>query len=374
MSVTCYKIVEKLRESPFAIPHLSDFGLEEVGKGSYQEILTNEHLTLYSLDFDTQTAVFVETPADLDLSQAPFMFVPQYDDALRVLTVSFQTLIQMAETVSIDADRLVFIHSTGRCGSTLASQIFSQIPGVINLSEPFVLPQLVIEKNAYPAKEDELKALLKATILILCKTEAETAWVIKEHSYALALAGWLGELFPQAKHLFLYRNAETWMRSCLSAYFGGGEMTPEELRGHELGYRAYKEPLIPPIGALPPEPHLPFAELMSMEWLSYMERHSQFCEMGLEMLAIRYRDWKQMPEQTAVAMLDYCNCRPDDLSAVLAALTRDSQAGTILAQDTVKQRWDVTDEQRAIMAAVLSKHRFINSADYEALNTLKMGY
>lgn len=372
MEAVEFNIVDKRRESAFAIPHLSDFGLERKGQVSVDEILRNACITLYSLDFDTKTAVFVETPADIDLSQAPFMFVPQYDEALRVLTLSFDEMLQLADGITIKEERLVFIHSTGRCGSTLASQVFAQVPGVVNLSEPFVLPQLVIEKVAHSGQKDELINLFKASVLLLCKTDANTAWVIKEHSYALELADWLYDLFPQAKHLFLYRNTETWMRSCLSAYFGGGAMTTEELLREEAGFRAYKDRLIPSLAILPPEPHLSFAETMTIEWLSYMERHAQFCGMGMEMLAIRYQDWKASPQKTAEAMLDYCRCRPDDMSAVHAILEQDSQGGTMLAQETVTQPWVITDRQRAIMDRILQEHSLVNSADYEAFNSLKL--
>ncbi len=297
------------------------------------------------------------------------MFTTQYDEAVRVLTLSFQRLVQLAERVNVDDNRLVFIHSTGRCGSTLASRIFAQVPGIINLSEPFALPELVIAKNANPDQKEKLMALLKATILLLCKTEAKRAWVIKEHSYAIELTGWLHELFPQAKHLFLYRNAYTWMRSCLSAYFGGGKMTVDELRGHEMDHRAYKEPLIPPIAALEPEPHRSFAELMSIEWLHTMERHDQFCQMGIEMLAIDYQEWKKDPQKTAEAMLTVAGCRPDDLSAVYAVLDQDSQAGTVLARNTVKQPWILSENEGATMTQILRNHPFIKTADYEARNS-----
>lgn len=372
MEVTTFKIVDKHRESAFAIPHLSDFGLEKTGCMPFSAILNNDHVTLYSLDFDTQTAVFVEIPAEIDLSQVPFMFVTQYDEAVRVLTVSFNDFLQMADGVTLDESRLVFIHSTGRCGSTLASQVFAQVPGVVNLSEPFVLPQLVIDKNTHLAQKERQMALLKATVLLLCKTKADKAWVIKEHSYALGLSGWLHTLFPLAKHLFLYRNAETWMRSCLSAYFGGGDMTAQEFIENEIGYRGYKAPLIPAIGSLPAEPHRTFADLMTREWLSYMQRHSEFCEAGMTMLAIRYQDWKSAPQKTAEAMLEYCDCLPEDLTAVHAVLEKDSQAGTILAQDTVKKRWVISDQQRQTMGDILSSHQKIKSADYEAINTLRI--
>ena len=223
MQANKFKIIERLRELQFAIPHLSDFRLEEDGTISADEILRNDNISLYSLEFDTKQAVFVETPAEVDLSQAPFMFTTQYDDAICVISMSFDDFLSLAKRITADEERLIFIHSTGRCGSTLASRIFAQVPGIVNLSEPFFLPQIVIQKVAKSYSTDNLKALLKASILILCKSDAERAWVIKEHSYAIELTQWVGELFPQAKRLFLYRNAETWMRSCLSAYVGGGD-------------------------------------------------------------------------------------------------------------------------------------------------------
>ena len=111
------------------------------------------------------------------LSQAPFYYQAQYENAVHVITLPFEMLIQLAQSITIDDNRLVFIHSTGRSGSTLASRIFAQIPGVINMSEPDVLTQLVAARFAQPDKQAELKILLDASMRLLCKTPAQTAWV-----------------------------------------------------------------------------------------------------------------------------------------------------------------------------------------------------
>ena len=44
LEATTFKIIEKRRELPFALTHLSDFGLEEVGQVPASEILGNEQI------------------------------------------------------------------------------------------------------------------------------------------------------------------------------------------------------------------------------------------------------------------------------------------------------------------------------------------
>ena len=150
-----------------------------------------------------------------------------------------------------------------------------------------------------------------------------------------------------------------------------GTMTAEELHAQEQDFREYKAKLIPPLYEQADVPHFSFAELLGIEWLHTMTRHAEACDLGMEMLGIRYRDWKEHRQKTAEAMLDYCDCRPDDMTAVLAVLDQDSQAGTILAQEVVKQKWALSDNDRGTLARVLGEHPFITSADYVAPNSIE---
>ena len=112
MNTTTYEIVEKTRLEPFDIVGIGDFELRESGTAAPEEILHNRQITLYALDFESKRAVFVDTPSDIDLSQSPFMYMTQYDHATRVLMTSFETMIQLGQSVSLDDRRLVFLHST----------------------------------------------------------------------------------------------------------------------------------------------------------------------------------------------------------------------------------------------------------------------
>jgi hypothetical protein len=371
---TTFEIVGRPHHPPFRGPDLRNFHLGETGQLPAEKILENPHITLYGLDFESRQAVFVETPADVNLSHAPFYFTTQYEEAKRLWTIPFETMVQLAQSVSVVDERLVLIFSVGRCGSTLASQIFAQIPGVINMSEPSALMQLVIARNTKAANDDDLVALLEATVCLLCKTPAETAWVMKGQSFVIELGDWLHEIYPQTKNLFLYRHAETWLRSGLRAYSRGPALPEEERRARENERRGVLGALVPPIGNYDAKLLLSHAEMLALMWLRAMERYVQYCRMGIEMLAIRYASWRSAPRETAEAMLEYCRCRPTDMTAIYETLERDSQAGTGLSRESLGQGERViTELEWEELHWHLRNHAFIHEADFEVPNTLKIG-
>jgi hypothetical protein len=279
----------------------------------------------------------------------------------------------MAKSVTIDDNRLIFIYSVGRCGSTLASQIFAQIPGVINISEPYALSQLVIARNTRKAREDELVALLEAAICLLCKTEADTAWVVKGQSFVIELGDWLHNIYPHTKNLFLYRHAETWLQSGLRAYSSFVEETDEKYRAREKQRRELLGSLVPSIAQYDAELPLSHAGMLALMWITTMERYVQCSRMGIEMLAIRYASWLSAPRKTAETMLEYCGCKPTEMTAIYETLNRDSQADSHLSREALHQHNRVMDElELEELHLFLEKHAFINEADIEVPNTVQI--
>ncbi|KAA3665107.1 MAG: hypothetical protein DWQ04_02335 [Chloroflexi bacterium] len=223
------------------------------------------------------------------------------------------------------------------------------------------------------APDDVLVALLEAAICLLCKTAAEIAWVIKGQSFVIELGDWLHTIYPQTKNLFLYRHAETWLRSGLRAYSRGGKEPDDTNRTREKQRRTLLGSLVPAIAQYDPKKPLSHAGMLSLMWLTTMERYVQYCDMGIEMLAIRYVSWLSTPRETAEVMLDYCQCRPVDMTAIYEALDRDSQAGTRLSRDAIGQEKRVIFEHElAELNWHLQNHAFIHESDFEVLNTLKI--
>jgi hypothetical protein len=373
MFATSFKILAKRRPQPVGLVDIKDFELRESGQISAEDILSNAHITLYALDFENGRAVLVETSPGADLSQAPFYYQAQYENALCVITLSFETMIQLAQSVTVDASKLIFIHSMGRCGSTLASKIFAHVPGVINMSEPDVLTQLVAARFMQPGKQVELKMLLDASIHLLCKTAVQTAWVIKGRSWVIELGDWLYELYPQAKNLYLYREAESWIKSNMSAFADETRTSVEQLFQYEDELRGWMKLFVPSVARYDPNQHLSGTGLTSLMWLANMERYTELHQAGIKMLAIPYPSWRLDAPRTAFSMLEYCGCRPEDLTAVKETLTKDSQAGSAVSQDVVKEKTVGTKWfDPAEMNHHLQAHAYIRTADFEVPNTLKL--
>lgn len=331
-----FEIVSRKRPFPLDVARIADFTLGEGEAVDPQSILENDNITLYTLDFDGEQAVFVETPPELNLSNAPFYYVAQFEQAIRVLTLPFAKMIQLAESIVVDGKRLVLIHSVGRAGSTLASQLFAHVDGVINLSEPDALSILVRARHEWPDQDPLLRKLFDATVRLLCKVSAERAWVIKGRSYGIELGEWFFHQYPQAKTLFLDREIESWLVSCLRAYDDGVERSEKELLAYQSFIREFVKPVTPLIAEYDPNQHLSFVGILSLVWLSVMRKVNQLQALGADMMIIPYENWRDEGRETAVAMLKFCHCLPKNFEMVDEVLAQDSQAGTFLAQDALQ--------------------------------------
>ena len=373
MFATKFEIVSRRRSNPVGLTDIRDFELREAGPIDAQEILANPRISLYAVDFENNRAVFLETARPEELSQAPFYYQAQYENAVRMITLSLESMVLLAQSVSITDNKLVFIHSPGRSGSTLASKIFAQVPGVMNISEPDALTQLVIARFMHPDQKEMLRMLLDACVRLLCKTPAPTVWVVKGRSWVIELGDLLYELYPHAKNIYLYREAESWIKSSMSAFITDVERTSEQLRQEEAEARGWMKLLVPSIARYDPDQHLAVTELLSLMWLDNLGRYVELHKSGIRMLAIPYPSWKLDPRRTAVSMLDYSGICPDDLTAVEEVLSKDSQAGSAISQDALKKKTATVQYfDQAEMHRHLQKHAYINTAGFEVPNTVKL--
>ncbi len=327
-----YEVPEERIQRPNFFGALEFSYFSKLGKFEADRILDDSNITLYSLNIEKNQAVFVETPPEVHLLTAPFYNLAQFENASRVITISFDTLIQLGEEVSLEDDHLVLIFNTGRCGSTLASQIFAQVPGIINMAEPIALTNLVVARNAKKYSEQDLVTILNATIRLLCKNNSEIAWVIKGRSFDIELGDWMHQLFPRSKNIFLYRNAESWLQSFIRAFDRGEEVTDDDRVSNNKNRREFMNSLVPEIAQINSEKSLNHVDMLSIMWLATMSRYLEWTKKGIEMLAIKYASWLSSPLETAEIMLDYCKCKPKNMSEIKTVFGRDSQAGTRLSR------------------------------------------
>jgi len=388
MAATAFKIVGRKRQHALSFASMKDFQLLEAGSIASEELLNNPHISLYSLDFETQCAVFVETPESLTLSKVSFYWLAQYEHAIQVVTLPFPDFISLAGQISVESGNLRFIYSVGRAGSTLASQIFTCVDDVEAISEPDALTVIVTARYASrtnnsqankqadgQANEPVIKALLAASVCFLCKSKTATQFVIKGRSQIAEIGDWLCELYPYAKNLFLYRDAESWLVSAKRAYTNGIQRDSQAQIALEQVTRIALRPVTRLIANYPDDQHLSIVEQLVLTWLSAMDACMRMRSMGAEILPILFSSWRLYPEETARRMLAYCDAQLSSEQKLQEVLKRDSQADTMLAQEAVKTHvqdllQDLLPGDVESLSYHLQRHHTIRSADFNIPGTL----
>ena len=203
------------------LPSRPDFTLVPAG-ASRSDLATNPGLDARA------TPDLVEMPAGSDLSAVPFVFAAQYQHGTRAAVVGFDDLIAGSALIA-PPPQLSFLFSTGRCGSTLASRIFAELPGVWSLSEPDFLSNIAIQHQL--ADRATLVSLVRAATLWMCRQptgRTVDAVILKPRSEATLIAELCQEAFPQSRNVFMYRDLVGYANSL--AKFEQRIMPPELAR------------------------------------------------------------------------------------------------------------------------------------------------
>lgn len=370
-------IEQKVRHNPTAFVSLRDFEVSPGSTVSLQTIAQNPHITLYALDHFSQEAIFVETPPDVDLAERPFLYQAQYDNAIRLYSMSYKSFLKLADLVRQPDKPLILIHSVGRCGSTLLSAVFNNLPDVLSLSEPEAFTEIVKRREADGSNEDEMARLLDAVIQVQCRPMSQTAVpqmiAIKFRSFSTVMIDLLHRVAPQSKHIFLYRNAEDRARSIARA-FRTVEAENEAMDHANLRVRTKFVPLLSQYADRAANGTLSKVEFSMLAWLSGMQKYMELHAAGVPMCAVRYEDMIAQPEPIVRRLYEYCGLptTPERIALGVKAFARDSQQGSSLARQNLKQdtQNQLTAEHLAEIHQLLANHSAIRTADFIVPGTI----
>jgi hypothetical protein len=368
----------KVRSNPTSFVSLRDFDVTPGGTVSLQAIAQNPNITLYALDHPNQEAIFVETPPEVDLSERPFLYQAQYDHAIRLYSLSYKSFFKLAEMMRQPDKPLILIHSVGRCGSTLLNAVFNNLPDVLSLSEPEAFTEIVRRREPNGRNEAEMARLLDAVIQVQCRPSSQIApkmYAIKFRSFSTVMIDLLHRVTPHAKHIFLYRNAEDRARSIARA-FKTVEAENEAMDAANLRVRTKFVPLLSQYTERATSGTLSKVAFSMLAWLSGMQSYLEQHEAGVPMCAVRYEDMIAQPAQIVRTLFAYCDLptTPERLALGVKAFERDSQQGSSLARQNLKQ-----DGQNRLTAVhlqeihqLLAEHPTIQTADFILPNTIQL--
>jgi hypothetical protein len=368
MSAVVLNIVEKVKWYEVVPAHLDNFVISEGDNLPAQTVIDNPNISLYCLDDANKRAIFVETPPDADLLQAPFYYDAQYKHAQRLIAVPYDDFHRLAD--DLKSDDLILVYSLGRAGSTIISQALHTVEGVVSLSEPDIYTQIHMMRHVDRSRDEEYRRLLKSCTHILSKNVSTLA--IKFRGMCIHIADLLHQEFPQASNLFLYRHAETWAQSM------GIETLPvEERRAPSVEVPMHRRSIAPLSYAFA-ERHGREAsrvELVALMWLSMMDQYLMLHNLGMRFLAVRYEDIRVHPSEVLAAIFDYCGLTAANVQTAYKVFAKDSQEGSILSRGNRLERIQapLQEEDYAQIRAVLQEHPVIQSPDFTCPSTLIPG-
>lgn len=370
---TLLEITEKRKRWSSDLVRPEDFRWRVIARVDPSYILRNPAVTLYCLDERRRRAVFVETPAHVNVAEQAFYYQAQYAHAVRALTVSYEMLDALVDAAGEPFRRLIVIFSLGRCGSTLLSQAFRTVSGVCSISEPDVYTQLAAMRHHSGRADAKLIRLIHCATRLLCRHQPGHILALKPRSTVLDVADLVRRTYPTARMVFLYRDLASWARSMIRAF--GVERCPvftARVLARQRCVAAYLtrgSSNLRRVGEQISDDRvrhltrrlqdIPAANALALMWLGLMERYHVLQIEGTPMLAMAYGTLMSEKESAVGRIFDYCGLSAAHVSAACQEFDRDAQRGTPLARVNLIHRNDSMVEHHVrVMLRVLSRYPF----------------
>lgn len=371
---TVPRIIPAEMASPF---HFLKRPLEQV---DFLQVMkeNGKNISPYCLDDKRRCLLFIQTPDALDLLNAdPFFYEAQRDHATKIYAVPYASLSTLVEELVGEQEALpVFLHSTGRCGSTLLSQLFGNIEGALSVSEPdFYSQAMMLSKESSGKRDAELSKLMQNCTRLLSyhlnrsKPNA-SLHLIKLRSWAIFGAHLLQWDEKPAKHLFLYRQAEPTVNSFLNAYFSLGQF--KFWRRWKLDTMLLRVLGTIPISrealgaTVPLFNHPKFRSdgrqgadrYFTLQWLSHMEAARTIQQTFPEFfsMVLCYEELKTQPEKYLQMIMESISETETDFQVATDLnniLSRDSQAGSRFQS---KGEQLLTETDKVHVSSLLARH------------------
>jgi len=332
------EIKEVNRAHPVWVVKPTDFRTEPREEISPHEVLANPGFSLYCFDLQSDVALFVECSDPAAVDRAPFYYQAQAKNAVGLVSMPLPIFHRVAREIPEPPQGLLFVHSVGRCGSTLLSKVLEAVPSVHSLSEPDDLTQMVNFRCA-GSSDEILRGLLASSVRWRCKPRiglpADTV-AIKMRSEVLVLADLMGEVFGRANHFFLYREGVSWMRAIFKGWPENLDLNDRDLRRKMETSWSNTLPILREY-LNEGEPMSPI-QIRMLAWITCMEGYLKLMDAGVPACAARFEDLTATPEPVLKKFFEFCGIADYDWSRVEDVFSRDSQAGTIFDREERKKK------------------------------------
>lgn len=307
-------------------------------------------------------ATFVEVPSDYDIydcRKSPFIYLGQFKHAVRVITMPISSFIRCAEELGDPKMKVIWLHSTGRCGSTAMSQVFESLPNCCTVSEPMCL--FVARNEAalrLPTKQfrqyitsDIYYKMSQASTRLMAKPNAHNPDILFIKNFTLAGVMEVQEIekyFPDHTNLYLYRGCEDTVQSYLRSLNNHFLLNlVMKMRSHAFLRYIIRTPKIliktlanPEIVDMSPwltdidnQLSMTSFGLLVVQWSCFCKHYTQLVRAhNSKVRAIRYEDIVNHKDATLIKLFQFCGISLDYVEVAKKSLEADSQEGTLLSK------------------------------------------
>lgn len=331
MTCTVFRISKRQEAFPVEVRNVNQFELIEPLTAS-EDLVLGRNWSLYCLDIDNNNALFVELPEHIDLAAEPFYYAAQFKSAIRAAILPLEALPVLASKIK-QAEKVVILMSTGRCGSTLASRIFAKIPSVWSVSEPDWFTNLAFARAKLGVIETNI--LIESCTKLTCRQSRDNVLetiVIKPRSEMLIQAAAYIDTLKEAHAVFLYRDCYGYVNSLYRfAQRVQGVKDPKPSSMHwEFGRQlsTINAPLNMLKDYFKVGETVELCDLMTLGWFLRMNAYLEASADGMKVTAIHYDDLNADKRQQTTRLLDSCGIDLCHLEHALHAFQKDSHAGS----------------------------------------------
>ena len=346
-------ILERVKSHEMEYSTFADFVVGPATTVPAATILDEPGWSPYCIDHATHELVCVHLPGDVDLSRSAFYYLTQYRQADQLLTVPLDALAGLAG--DLPDPNVVIIYSMGRCGTTLASLALNQSPQAWSLSEPEVFnDRSLLHPPDSPVSGGELVRLLIRIIFAQRAQREATTLVLKLRSQATFHMQHFIDGRPDARAVFMYRDAIGWGRSMhqFLAEFDWHDEIPD---GQHLLYWDFFSgggPLSQVARYVEVTPATTLTSMIGAGWLHCIDTYLDRLEQGVQFLALRYNDLATGRRREIEKLFGHAGLNTDGLDGLDAVFDEDSQKGLSIGQREGKREF--TQAQIAHLRSILA--------------------
>lgn len=290
------------------------------------------------LEIGAQNTTFVEVDSSsnvLNVRKYPFFSRGLVSLCERVIDIPNKYFYDLVDQIDVSGREVVWLSSTGRCGSTAWCQIFNSLPGWSVISEshvPFASLirifdnyRSIAEFSTTPHFEKMVKAIVTMSISKLPKGN-RVLWKMTFGDAIMTKV--ISKVFPKHKILFAYRKP---LEATESLYKSAGPFLPQLSNTQNPLDFVLNKPSCPEYEELVRKGGTTF-EWCLFQWASTVLINLDAEEEGVQVTRIRYEDMLLDTEGMILRLFDHLNVSEEYLNDALEALKYDSQEHSVLSR------------------------------------------